>query len=395
MVLFIQVIGFTFFPKILNAQLTFNDSIFFSQGKSTLSQSDREQIEKFLTQLSSIRYYEIVVTGFRDTKEEQKLRSVLAELRVNEVCKVLIGHNQGAKISEIRITLIDSVLTNLYPETKFTGLVDICITETFPKPEFTGSMMNESEQFQVENDSVITTSNGTIIKIQGGSFKPYKISDYLFEIKELFSASEIAYNNMNTLTNRRELINASIILSFWISSKDPLIPVPGRILKPVIFLIPTEVDSLTTSSLLLFRNSDGKKFFPEWRESDEPVNYQYYNNQNHVMISTSWPGYCMVGRRTTSCKCCLIKFPVYYRQKLKILYEHQNALISLDDKNLKWYQLPCPEGNEPFSLVGFASSKSGQLYSVNQTLQFPSKKSPGKKHAENLFRIKRDEYKRM
>jgi len=386
-------LGFVFQTGNTIAQTTLCDSIFFADGKSVLSSLMQEKLDRLLKQASPLAQYEIYLMAFRYKGEEDKYRSSLVDARMNEVCRFLISRNQGGKIAELQIVDIKSVRLSPDSLTTCARRINICIQEKFPEPAFDEKVAETGKEF-VENDTIIIGPKGTRVKIQEGSFEPYKLSDYRFEIKEIRTANEIADNNMNTVTNHNQVINSFIILCFGIVPKDPLTPVPFKLQKPLIFLVPLTTDSVKLNSLTVFRNSDGKRIFTGWRESNEKLNYQFYYNENYLMLSTNRPGNLMIGKETTSCKCCLIKLHRFYTQKVKIIYPEQNAVVVFDKKNCRWLSVPCAEGTGTFRIEGFAETKSRKLYSLSLNPEKSDTTKKTRKKGFTKYRIQRKDYKK-
>jgi len=312
----------------VKSQTILRDYVFYTVGKSSLSNSNKNRISGFIEKGSEMKQFIIILTSWQDKQEEQKFKMPLAKERLKNIYRYLIANNFGTQVIEMKIRSIDTANRSCNSK-KYRGRIDLLLVEKFPE---TDKPLVQSSLADVENDTIIKCQKGTLIKIQGGSFESSKISDYRFEIKELLTVDEIVSNNLSTVTIDNKLINSAGIICIRAVPKYPGRTQPEKFLKPVIMLIPMSMDSNDVKYLSVFRKKKGRKEGLMWQESHDKVRHVKYDGNNYLMYSTDKLGYVMVGEETKCSNCCRIKIPAFEYQKFHFLYPKQNAVIIYQEK---------------------------------------------------------------
>ena len=369
------------------SQVILSDSIFFEAGKSNMSCASTKTLEKIIGKVKTVKYYEITLTAYVDKSSVPKKRQSLAMERFQEICTYLIKNNMGPHIRDIEIVTMNGADISAVSYSRFKNRIDMTIEEQFPDPEKENSNRDEITELPSEPDTVITTAKGTRVKIQGGSFFPLKISDYTFEIKELFTPDDFIHNNISTTTSDRFVIKTASAFRILAIPKNSSSPIPVKLQKPVIILIPV-ADSLIGEKLILFYQAIDSKSFITWKRTMDSTIYQHYDGNSFYMIKVCQLGWVMVGTLLTSCN-CIITTPRFQEQKLNIVYPDMGTVVFFDNNNREYlFNIPCAQGEQGFKIFIQACDHTGQMFSLERTFSM----STIKKETSSIYKIRKRDY---
>ena len=352
------------------SQVTVCDSLFFEAGKSKISSTSMKILLKIPQKVKTMALYDITLTAYIEKSSGQKSKQSLVMNRFQEICKFLIKQDMGSHIRDIEIVTVGGTGKNAILIGRVRNRIDVTIEEQFPDPEKKEQSPDEITTLPPEADTVITSAKGTRIKIQGGSFFPLKISDYRFEIKELFTTDDFIDNNVSTTTTDNMIIANACALRILAIPKNPSSPVPGKLQKPAIIMIPY-ADSLKSGPLTVFYQARNNKSFVNWKKTNDTAMHKQYGGNKFYMIDVNQLGWVMVGALLTSCN-CKITTPQFQEQRLIIVYPDWGSVVFFDNNNQEnMNNIPCAEGERGFEIFIKARDRTGQMFSLEKTFLTP------------------------
>ena len=351
------------------SQVTVCDSLFFEAGKSKISSTSTKILLKIPQKVKMMALYDITLTAYMEKSSGQKSKQSLVMNRFQEICKFLIKQDMGSHIRDIEIVTVGGTEQNAILIGHVRNRIDVTIEEKFPDPEKIEQIPDETTALASEPDTVITSAQGTRIKIQGGSFFPLKISDYHFEIKELLTTDDFIDNNVSTTTTDNFIIANARAIRILAIPKNPSSPVPGKLQKPAIIMIPY-TDSLKSGPLTVFYQARNNKSFITWKKTNDTAMHKQYGGNNFYMINVTQLGWVMIGGLLTSCNCRIIT-PRFQEQKMRIGYPDLGSVVFLDNSRENMFNIPCGEGDRGFKTIIQASDQSGQIFSLERTFWAP------------------------
>ena len=351
------------------SQVIICDSLFFEAGKSKIALTSTKTLLKIPEKVRTMALYDITLTAYIEKSSGRKSKQPLVMNRFQEICKFLIKQDMGSHIRDIEIVTVNDTGKTPVSYSHVRNRIDVTIEEKFPDPEQKVATDEEVSAPAIEPDTLITSTKGTRIKIQGGSFFPLKISDYRFEIKELFTTDDFISNNVSTTTADNKIIANAFALRILAIPKNPSSPVPGKLQKPAMIMIPY-TDSLKSGPLTVFYQARNNKSFITWKKTNDTAMHKQYGGNNFYMINVTQLGWVMIGGLLTSCNCRIIT-PRFQEQKMRIGYPDLGSVVFLDNSRENMFNIPCGEGDRGFKTIIQASDQSGQIFSLERTFWAP------------------------
>jgi len=369
------------------AQVIICDSIVFEPGKPKISESSTKTVLKIPEMVRTMEFFDISLTAYLDKPATKQLQQSLAMKRIREICNYLIRQNLGSHITDIEIVYDDGAGGKATAKGNHRNRIDIAIREQFPVPQKDELNEDEIAAAPADPDTIITTSKGIQIIIMGGTFDPFKSSDYFFDIKELNTTDDFVSHNVSTTTWDSQIIQAACAIRVLAIPKNPSAPALVKIQKPIIVMIPVE-DSLKSKTLSLYYQAKNNKPFTTWKETNNAPVFRKYGDNMFYKIQVNQLGWFMVGAILTSCNCCRIKFPQFQVQKMNIIYPDKGSVVFFENIRDNVINLPCAEGDRGLITSIIAYDNSGQMFSLDRTFSTPETK----KGDIGIYKIRKKDY---
>ncbi len=373
--------------SIATGQVIICDSIVFEAGKSQISESSTKTVLNIPEMVRTMEFFDISLTAYSEKPDIKQVKQSLAMKRIREICNYLIRQNLGSHITDIDIVYDDGAWEKAIGKGNHRNRVDIAIREQLPVPHKDELNEDEIAAAPAEPDTIITTSKGIQIIIMGGTFDPFKSSDYFFDIKELNTTDDFVNHNVSTTTWDRQIIQAAYAIRVMAIPKNPSAPALIKIKKPIIVMIPVE-DSLTSKTLSLLYQAKNNKPFTTWKETNSAPVFRKYGDNMFYKIQVNQLGWFMVGEILTSCNCCRITFPQFQIQKMNLVYPDKGSVIFFENIRENVINLPCAEGDRGLITSIIAYDKSGQMFSLDRTFSTPETK----KGDIGIYKIRKKDY---
>ena len=398
-ILFILIPCINVFPQSILC-----DNLLFEPESSILTIQMKNQVDQLLDKTMSIRRRHIGLTVWHNDDPQSIAKTTLAENRMRNLFAYLIAKNCGNLVSEIRIKPLKSDSLLRYDSLQQANLIEFCILERFPDDnDIENDTIWETIRQVVpltvirEPDTIIRGANGTLVRFQGRSLGSYKLSDFRYEIDEMFNNDAIGNNNMSTMTNTGALIASFRAVRIWAVSLNPEIPVPASLLVGATILIP--VDSTTETpdprNIIAFRPGKGSKSFITWSKSGDSLRVETYGGRRYFMLQTDAMGYLAIGKLNQSRTTFYMQIPRFRKIKITVKSDSDNALAIFNDPDQKVIRLKPgdlqSDGLKDFSLTAEAVDNSGNLYALNQTSfnRFAIKKK------KDCFQIRKKDFQKL
>jgi hypothetical protein len=379
----------TFSPFIqVNSQIIIFDSLFFEEGKSILMPGSSNTLQKIPGQIKGLKEYEIYLKAYKESPKSENVQSAIVDERLQIVCKYLIDKNMGSSIRDVEIVSNEKVNPESGHSTMNGNMIIVSIKEKFPEPYHSQYLTSQSSEAFIENDTIFSLSSGIQIKISAGSFAPSKISDYRFEIKEILSSDDFAYNNMSTQTSDRRVIRSAAAIFILVTPRLSSTPIPIRIQKPVILLFPMHADSASYPKISIFDKATDSKSFTTWEKTNEHVMIEHYGGKEYYMVSLTRLGWVLLGEFVSACNCCIIQTPHFQHEKMNIIYLDRISVISFDDR-FNIFQIPCTENGIRIKI--FASDSKGRIFLFDRTINKFAKTGM----TQNVIKIRKRDFEKL
>jgi hypothetical protein len=367
-------------------QVIICDSIVFEEGKSKISESSEKTVVKIPERVKTMEFFDISLTAYLEKPATKQVEQSLAMNRIREICTLLTGQNLGSHISSIEIVSMNGTGKKAIQTGPYRNRVDIIIREQSQPP---GKEERDDDEIRVlpaEPDTVITSDMGTQVQIKGGSFYPYKISDYQYEIKELVTADDFINHNVSKTTADQQVIQNARAIRILAMPIYPVPPVPFKLQKPAVILFPCP-DSSRRGPLTLFYQAKDQKSFITWKKTRDTTSIKQYGGKKFYKVHVNQLGWAMVGEYVSSCNCSLT-IPRFQEQKLSITYPDCGSVFFFENIGDKIINLPCAAGRRGIVISGMAFDQSGQMYSLDLTFSAPEPK----KEDILIYKIRKKDY---
>ena len=368
-------------------QVTLCENIGFERGSSVMTKKMKDTLDQLCKKTCSTKRGRIALTVWQNKEKVSMPNITLAESRMRKVFAYLISKNCGNLVKEIRIKPmeIDSLtITGMPPQD---NQIEFCILESFPDEMENDSILDKIQMMipglvVSEPDTIIQGPNGTLVKFHSGSFEPYKLSDFRYDIDEMFTAEAIGNNNMSTMTSSGALITSFKALRIWATPVNSEIPVPAALHVQATILIPVDstMDNPSTENILAFMPGKGGKPFVTWNKSGDSLSVEIYGGRKYIMLQTQAMGYLAIGKMNQSGKTFFVEIPRFRKIKITVTSGSNHALAIFTDPGQRIIRLT-PGDSSPDRLKDFFISvegvdHSGNVYVLKQTIleRFASKK---------------------
>ena len=362
------------------------DSIFFEAGKTKISSGSVKTLSKITEKVKTMQLYDITLTAYTNKPSAQKPQQSLAMKRLQELCKYLIRQNIGLHIRDIEIVTVNGAGREPVSFDLLKNRIDVTILEQFPDQDKVKHDQDEKAMGMPEADTIIKSAKGTWIKIQGGSFFPHRISDFRFEIKELFTTDDFISNNISTTTFEGKSILAARAFRILALPQNPTVPVPAKFQKPAVVLIPV-IDSSGFRRLYLFYQAKDQKSYLTWKKTMDSTSRKKYEGGDYYMVKVNQTGWALIGTLNTSCNCS-ITVPRLQEQKLVVSYPDLGTVIFLDKRGENLFTIPCVAGEGKIKISVKAFDRSGKMFSLEKILAA----RPGKSGNSVNYKIRKRDF---
>ncbi|MEI7527064.1 MAG: hypothetical protein WCJ95_22130, partial [Mariniphaga sp.] len=192
-------------------QATLCTTFQFASGSEVLSTKMKDSLDQLCKKTLNTKRGHIAIKVWQKDDAGPMQKTSLAESRIRNVFAYLITKNCGYFVSESRINprQTDSVIRNDIAAHE--NQIEFCILESFPDASGNDTLPERIRNIIPgllvrERDTIIRGANGTLIKFPSESFKPWKLSDFRYEIDEMFTVEAIGNHNMSTMTTAGGLI---------------------------------------------------------------------------------------------------------------------------------------------------------------------------------------------
>lgn len=346
------------------AQNKIHRIIFFGAGQSTLTVSNKVQVDSIVESIKS-KTYQIALTGHADTTGNEKINFELSKKRTINVSNYLLS--KGIDLTKIKSDYYgeqNPIFSNNVNETRIKNrcvVIDVevesgvtVVTEKEKEAE-----TNSPKKF--ENDTVIRLKGGTRIEIEAETFYPRKISEVNFNATEVFTICDMLSNRVLTRTTNGDCLTSAgmLFITPTIDGKE-VQPNKG---KMVTIKIPSAGGVIDTSMKLYggVKNPDGTM---EWKFLSPEVSYQEHGEQFYTfkvdVLQT-----CNLDKQTgVTCKKDghTIKIPGFENVIVTQTYPNETYLSVADKKTKRKYTLDkvVKEKKPLITIVGFY--KDGNPY---------------------------------
>jgi len=380
------------------------DNLLFEPGASILTIQMKNQVDQLLEKTRSIRRRHIGLTVWQNDDPQSISRTTLAENRMRNLFAYLIAKNCGNLVREIRIKPLKSDSLLRTDSLRQDNLIEFCILERFPDDN---DILNDTILEIIrqvipltvirEPDTIIRGANGTLVRFQGRSLGPYKLSDFRYEIDEMFNNEAIGNNNMSTMTNTGSLIASFKAVRIWAIPLNPEIPVPASLQVRATILIPVDsaMNNTEPRNMLAFRPGKGSKSFITWSKSGDSLRVEMYGGRRYFMLQTDAMGYLAIGKLNQARTPFFVQIPRFRKIKITVKSDSDNVLAIFNDPDQRIIRLiPSDFGSDvlkDFSLTAEAVDNSGNLYVLNQTTfdRFINKKK------KNSFEMRKKDFQKL
>ncbi|MBL7914772.1 MAG: OmpA family protein [Bacteroidia bacterium] len=254
--------------------------IFFGAGQSTLTVSNKLQVDSIIESIKNMSY-QITLKGYADTTSNENINLEISKKRVLNVSNYFMS--KGIEMSKIKTDFYgeqNPIFSNSVNETRIKNrcvVIDVLIENKATIEKEREALSKPPKKF--ENDTVIRMIGGTEIEIEAETFFPKKISEIKFDVTEVYTVCDMLNNNVLT-----RAINGDCLTSAGMLFVRPTIagvevqPNKGKLVK---IKIPTKGGALDKSMTLYggVKNVDGTIV---WKNLSPEVSYQEDGNQFYV-----------------------------------------------------------------------------------------------------------------
>jgi len=373
-------------------QATLCESLEFETGSSVMTTETKDKLDKLCNMGLDARRVRVGLTLWQDNETAPTIKATLAECRMRTVFAYLIAKNFGNLVSEIRIKPLQTVSLNRAGTTQPINQIEICILEKFPDdnddeilkeaiPEkilekFPGSFVKKP-------DTIIRGPHGTLIRFTGGSFEPFRFSDFQFQLDEMFTTEAIGNHNMSTMTTTGALVASFKAVRISVAPVNPEIPLPATLKVKATLLIPVDsaMENPTGENMVVMLPGKGSKPFITWNKTVDKPRMEMYGGRKYFVVQTDVMGYIAIGRLNSLRTAFFVKIPRFSELKITLKSDSDNSIALFNNPDQSKIRLMPGEIHpailKEFFISAEAIDRSGNLYVLKKTVldKFVSKKN--------------------
>ncbi|MCX6252299.1 MAG: OmpA family protein [Bacteroidetes bacterium] len=356
------------FPVSAQEKLTHH--LYFEDGKSNLTKRSKNELRSTIRQLRSLSGFKITITGYLDSSSTDQQKRQLLDDRMDQIFDFLISNEMGHFVHLIKIIPVQGT-TSGQTDNNETGRIDIRLVSKIPAIQVNETPQLVNESAQDEQDTILVGKTGARVIIKGGTFSPYKIYDFHYEIKEIMTMKELQDHNMSSMTTRSEVFELTAAIALWVLPKDQDIPVPEIFSIPVTFCIPVTEKSVKPNDYQVFRAGNGHKSYVVWKMTGMVPARGSSGDSAFLTITGVYAGYYAVGKILKPKSYCRLKLPGYTHHKISITYSHPNAVFAYEGSGNQPFRIPMINHASIQSISIYSKDKSGNpyyFYSADPTL---------------------------
>jgi len=397
--LFFLIPGIHAFPQVIACE-----SLVFGQDSPVLTEKMKDQLDQLCRKVLKIKRGRIGITVWQHADPPAISGATLAENRMRRIFACLVEQKCIKLVSEIRIKPLKSDSLLRYDSLQQANLIEICILERFPDVyDLENDTIWETVRqvipvkFIRESDTIIRGANGALVRFHSMSLGTYKLTDFWYEVDEMFNTESIGNHNMSTMTTTGTLIASFKAVRIWVTPLNTEIPSPAELKISATILIPVDsaMDSPESLNRFVFRPGTGSKSFVTWSKSVDSLRVEVYAGKKYFMIQTDAMGNLAIGTLNQTRTPFYIHIPRFRKIKITVKSGSDNTLAIFNDPDQKVIRLKPGEmqsdGLKDFSLTAEAVDNSGNLYILNTTIfdQFANKKK------KNCFEIRKKDFQKL
>jgi hypothetical protein len=225
----------------------------------------------------------------------------------------------------------------------------------------------------------------------------YTLSDFMFEVDEMFNIENIGSYNMTTMITTGTLIASFNAVRIWVTPLNTEIPVPGELKIRATILIPVDSAMDTPESLnrFVFRPGTGRKPFVIWSKSVDSLSLEVYAGRKYFMVQTETMGNLAIGTLNQTRTPFYIQIPRFRKIKVTVKSVSDNTLAIFNDPDQKVIHLKPgdsrPDMIEDLFITAECIDRSGNLYVLKQ---IPFNKF-AMKNKKNSYEIRKRDFQKQ